>query len=161
MDATPVRLGDEIGAGAIRSSLPRAAGVIDTPAAGAGAGRHRHRQRAQRPLEFGDRIAKLEERTGLPFRETQSLRRAGDAGYRGRSRGQLKALAAGMMNRQRPWMNSGPRPDSENRAAGAAAGVDHAGQDQPRDRGAAMMVCAQVIGNDAAITVGAQHVTSS
>ncbi len=164
MDATPVRLGDEIRAWAhqiqlgrerLESSLPRLLELAQGGTA-TGSGLNAH-------VEFGDRIAKkLAERTGLPFRETRDHFAAqATQDTAAEVSGQLKALAAGMMKiaNDLRWMNSGPQ-------AGLAEIVLPAlqpgssimpGKINPVIAEATMMVCAQVIGNDAAITVGAQH----
>ncbi|HEV2129396.1 MAG TPA: class II fumarate hydratase [Thermomicrobiales bacterium] len=163
MDATPVRMGDEIGGWAaqvelarerIEASLPRLAELAQGGTA-TGSGINAH-------VEFGGRVAKkLEEFTGHPFRETRNhfaAQAAQDTAVE--VSGQLKAYAAGLMKiaNDLRWMNSGPQ-------AGLAEIVLPAlqpgssimpGKINPVIAEATMMVCAQVMGNDTAITVGAQ-----
>jgi fumarate hydratase class II len=163
MDATPVFLSDEIRGWAyqvqlarerLEASLPRLAELAQGGTA-TGSGLNAH-------VEFGDRFArKLEELTGHPFRETRNhfaAQAAQDTAVE--LSGQLKAYAAGLMKiaNDLRWMNSGPQ-------AGLAEIVLPAlqpgssimpGKINPVIAEATMMVCAQVMGNDAAITVGAQ-----
>jgi fumarate hydratase class II len=163
MDATPVRLGDEIGGWAaqvanarerIESSLPRLARLaIGGTAVGTGLNAH---------PEFGARIsANLAERTGLPFVETNNhfeAQASQDTAVE--ISGQLKAYATALIKiaNDLRLMNSGP-------IAGIAEIVLPAlqpgssimpGKINPVIPEATMMVAAQVIGNDATITVGAQ-----
>jgi len=164
MDATPVRLGDEIGGWAaqvrharlrIESSLPRLARLAQGGTA-VGSGLNAH-------PDFGARIAaELASRTGLPFTETDNhfaAQASQDTAVE--TSGQLKAYAVGLMKiaNDLRHMNSGP-------IAGLGEIVLPAlqpgssimpGKINPVISEATMMVCAQVIGNDAAITVGAQH----
>jgi fumarate hydratase class II len=163
MDATPVRLGQEIGGWAtqvklarerIESSLPRLAQLaIGGTAVGTGINAH---------PEFGTLVARhLAEMTGQPFTKTENHFAAlASQDTAAEISGQLKAYAVGLMKiaNDLRWMNSGPQ-------AGIAEIVLPAlqpgssimpGKINPVIAEATMMVCAQVIGNDAAITVGAQ-----
>ena len=161
MDATPVRLGDEIGGWAaqvanarirIESSLPRLARLaIGGTAVGTGLNAH---------VEFGARVsANLAEQTGQPFVETNNhfeAQASQDTAVE--VSGQLKTYAAAMIKicNDLRLMNSGP-------IAGLGEIVLPAlqpgssimpGKINPVIPEAAMMVAAQVIGNDATITVG-------
>jgi fumarate hydratase class II len=163
MDATPVRLGQEIGGWAtqvklarerIEASLPRLAQLaIGGTAVGTGINAH---------PEFGTRVAAhLAEMTGQPFTKADNHFAAlASQDTAVEVSGQLKAFATGLMKiaNDLRWMNSGPQ-------AGLAEIVLPAlqpgssimpGKINPVIAEATMMVCAQVIGNDAAITVGAQ-----
>jgi len=164
MDATPVRLGDEIGGWAaqvrnarlrIESSLPRLAKLAQGGTA-VGSGLNAH-------PEFGRRIAaELSARTGLPFVETDNhfeAQASQDTAVE--ISGQLKALAAALIKitNDLRHMNSGP-------IAGLGEIVLPAlqpgssimpGKINPVIPEATMMVCAQVIGNDVTVTIGAQH----
>ena len=163
MDATPVRLGDEIGGWAtqvaqararIEASLPRLAELaIGGTAVGTG---------LNTPVEFGGMMAaKLEELTGHPFREA-SNHFAAQASMDTATEvsGQLKAYAAGLMKiaNDLRWMNSGPQAGIGEIVLPALQPGSSImpGKINPVIAEATMMVCAQVIGNDAAITVGAQ-----
>ncbi|MGH2535543.1 MAG: class II fumarate hydratase [Thermomicrobiales bacterium] len=164
MDATPVRLGQEVGGWAaqvapararIEATLPRLAQLaIGGTAVGTGINAH---------PEFGGRVAaRLAERTGLPFVEAENHFAAqASQDTAAELSGQLKAYAVGLMKiaNDLRLMNSGPQ-------AGYAEIVLPAlqpgssimpGKINPVICEATMMVCAQVIGNDAAVTVGAQH----
>ncbi|HYH13326.1 MAG TPA: class II fumarate hydratase [Thermomicrobiales bacterium] len=163
MDATPVRLGDEIQGWAaqvrlarerIEASLPRLAELaLGGTAVGTGLNAH---------VDFGDLVArKLEEFTGYPFREARdhfAAQASQDTAVE--VSGQLKAYATGLMKiaNDLRWMNSGPQ-------AGLAEIVLPAlqpgssimpGKINPVIAEATMMVCAQVMGNDTTITIGAQ-----
>ena len=164
MDATPVRLGDEIGGWAaqvrnarlrIESSLPRLAKLAQGGTA-VGSGLNAH-------TEFGARIAaELSARTGLPFVETDNhfeAQASQDTAVE--ISGQLKAFAVALIkiSNDLRHMNSGP-------IAGLGEIVLPAlqpgssimpGKINPVIPEATMMVCAQVIGNDATIAIGAQH----
>jgi len=164
MDATPVRLGDEIGGWAaqvrnarlrIEASLPRLAKLAQGGTA-VGSGLNAH-------TEFGARIAaELSARTGLPFIETDNhfeAQASQDTAVE--ISGQLKAFAVALIkiSNDLRHMNSGP-------IAGLGEIVLPAlqpgssimpGKINPVIPEATMMVCAQVIGNDATIAIGAQH----
>ena len=163
MDATPVRLSDQISGWAaqvanarirIESSLPRLARLaIGGTAVGTGLNAH---------VEFGARVsANLAERTGQPFVETNNhfeAQASQDTAVE--VSGQLKTYAAALIKicNDLRLMNSGP-------IAGLSEIVLPAlqpgssimpGKINPVIPEAAMMVAAQVIGNDATITVGSQ-----
>ncbi len=163
MDAMPVRLSQEIGGWAsqiqhgiqrVESTLPRLAELAQGGTA-VGTGINAH-------PEFGSRIAaKLAEWTGLPLVTSsnyfESLS-AQDAAVE--VSGQLKVVAVSLMKiaNDLRWMNSGP-------IAGLGEIVLPAlqpgssimpGKINPVIPEAVAMVCAQVIGNDATITIGGQ-----
>ena len=163
MDATPVRLGDEIGGWAsqirhaierIESTLPRVARLaIGGTAVGSGLNAH---------PEFGARVAaKLAERTGHPFIEAPNHFEAQAAQETAAElSGQLRTLSLALIKiaNDLRHMNSGP-------IAGLGEIVLPAlqpgssimpGKINPVIAEATMMVSAQVIGNDATIAVGAQ-----
>jgi fumarate hydratase, class II len=163
MDAMPIRLGQQIGGWAtqvgqarerIESTLPRLAQLaLGGTAVGTGINAH---------PEFGARVAAaLAQRTGLPFIEGGdhfALQASQDTAAE--LSGQLKAYAVGLMKiaNDLRLMNSGPQ-------AGLAEIVLPAlqpgssimpGKINPVIGEAVMMVCAQVIGNDLSVTIGAQ-----
>jgi fumarate hydratase, class II len=163
MDAMPIRLGQQIGGWAtqvgqarerIESTLPRLAQLaLGGTAVGTGINAH---------PEFGARVAAaLAQRTGLPFVEGGdhfALQASQDTAAE--LSGQLKAYAVGLMKiaNDLRLMNSGPQ-------AGLAEIVLPAlqpgssimpGKINPVIGEAVMMVCAQVIGNDLSVTIGAQ-----
>jgi len=164
MDATPVRLRDEIGGWAaqvrnarlrIESSLPRLAKLAQGGTA-VGSGLNAH-------PEFGARVAaELSSWTGLPFVETDNhfeAQASQDTAVE--LSGQLRAYAVALIkiSNDLRHMNSGP-------IAGLGEIVLPAlqpgssimpGKINPVIAEATMMVCAQVIGNDATIAIGAQH----
>jgi fumarate hydratase, class II len=163
MDATPVRLSQEIGGWSaqvgnararIDASLPRLAELaIGGTAVGTGLNAH---------PDFAPNVAdRLAASTGLPFVEAPDHFAAqGAMDTAVELSGQLKAYAVGLMKiaNDLRLMNSGPQ-------AGLAEIVLPAlqpgssimpGKINPVIAEATMMVCAQVIGNDAAVTVGAQ-----
>jgi fumarate hydratase class II len=163
MDAMPIRLSQELsgwasqvrhGMDRLNASLPRIAELAQgATAVGTGINAH---------PEFGARIAaKLREMTGLPFVTSpnyfESLS-AQDAAVE--LSGQLKTVAVSLMKiaNDLRWMNSGP-------IAGIGEIVLPAlqpgssimpGKINPVIPEAVTMVAAQVIGNDAAITIGGQ-----
>ncbi|MGC4193020.1 MAG: class II fumarate hydratase [Thermomicrobiales bacterium] len=164
MDATPVRLGDEVGGWAsqirhaierIESTLPRVARLaIGGTAVGSGLNAH---------PEFGAKVAaKLSERTGHPFVEAPNHFEAQAAQETAAElSGQLRALSLGLIKiaNDLRLMNSGP-------IAGLGEIVLPAlqpgssimpGKINPVIAEATMMVSAQVIGNDATIAIAAQH----
>jgi fumarate hydratase class II len=163
MDAMPVTLGQELsgwlaqvrhGIERIETSLPRLSGLtIGGTAVGTGINAH---------PEFGPRVAKhLGQQTGLPFRPMFNY-------FEGLScqdaavemSGQLKTVAVGMMKiaNDLRWMNSGPLAGLGEIALPALQPGSSImpGKVNPVIPEAAAMVCAQVIGNDTAITVGGQ-----
>ncbi len=163
MDAMPVRLSQELGGWAsqiahgierVEATLPRLAELAQGGTA-VGTGINAH-------PEFGKTIAsKLAEMSGLPFQTSsnyfESLS-AQDAAVE--VSGQLKTIATSLMkiSNDLRWMNSGP-------IAGFGEIVLPAlqpgssimpGKINPVIPEAVAMVCAQVIGNDVAITIGGQ-----
>jgi fumarate hydratase class II len=164
MDATPVRLGDEIGGWAaqirnsrlrIESSLPRLAKLAQGGTA-VGSGLNAH-------SEFGKRVAvELSSRTGLPFVETDNhfeAQASQDTALE--MSGQLRAYAVALMKiaNDLRLMNSGPIGGLGELVLPALQPGSSImpGKINPVISEATMMVCAQVIGNDATITIGAQH----
>lgn len=164
MDATPVRLGDEIGGwGAqvrtaierIESTLPRVTRLAQGGTA-VGSGLNAHE-------DFGALVATdLTTRTGVTFSEAPNHFEAQSAQETAvELSGQLKAYAVALIkiSNDLRHMNSGP-------IAGLGEIVLPAlqpgssimpGKINPVIPEATMMVAAQVIGNDATITIGAQH----
>jgi fumarate hydratase class II len=163
MDATPVRLGQAIGGWAaqvrharqrVEATLPRLAKLaIGGTAVGTG---------LNAPPDFGARVAAdLAARTGQPFVETDDhfeAQAAQDTACE--LSGGLKAYAVGLMKiaNDLRLMNSGPQAGlSEITLPALQPGSSiMPGKINPVIPEATMMVCAQVIGNDVAITVGAQ-----
>ena len=163
MDATPIRFGQELSGWAaqvqlarerIEATLPRLAELaIGGTAVGTGINAH---------PEFGGRVsAALARRTGLPFVETRNHFAAqASQDTAAELSGQLKAYAAGLMKiaNDLRHMNSGPQAglaEIELPALQPGSSI-MPGKINPVIPEATMMVCAQVIGNDAAVTVGAQ-----
>jgi fumarate hydratase class II len=163
MDATPVRMGDEVRAWAyqvrlarerIEASLPRLAELAQGGTA-TGSGLNAH-------VDFGGQFAsRLGQLTGHPFVETRdhfAAQAAQDTAVE--VSGQLKAYAAGLMKiaNDLRWMNSGPQAGLGEIVLPALQPGSSImpGKINPVIAEATMMVCAQVTGNDAAITVGAQ-----
>lgn len=164
MDATPVRLGDEIGGWAaqvttaierIESSLPRLARLAQGGTA-VGSGLNAHE-------EFGARIAaELSQRTGLPFTEAPNHFEAQASQETAvEVSGQLKAYAVALIkiSNDLRHMNSGPIAGLGEIALPALQPGSSImpGKINPVIPEATMMVCAQVIGNDTTIAIGAQH----
>jgi fumarate hydratase class II len=163
MDATPVRLGDEIGGWAaqirnaharVGSTLPRVARLaIGGTAVGTGLNAH---------PDFGALMAaKLAERTGHPFVETNNhfeAQAAQDTAVE--LSGQLKVTAVALIKiaNDLRWMNSGPQAGLGEIVLPALQPGSSImpGKINPVIAEATMMVAAQVIGNDATITTGAQ-----
>ena len=160
MDATPVMLGQELGgyAAAVRygierveASLPR---VAELPLGGTAVGTG-----INTPKGFAAKvIAELAETTGLPFTEARDHFEAQGArdGLVELS-GQLKTIAVGLTKlcNDLRWMSSGPRTGlAEINLPDLQPGSSiMPGKVNPVLCEATLMVCAQVIGNDAAITV--------
>ncbi len=163
MDAMPVTLGQEIAGWAaqvnhaverIETSLPRLCALpLGGTAVGTGINTH---------PEFGPRVAKLLAReTGVMFRDMVNF-------FEGLSSqdssvemsGQLKTAAVALMKiaNDLRWMNSGPLAGLGEIALPALQPGSSImpGKVNPVVPEAVCMVCAQVIGNDAAITVGGQ-----
>jgi len=163
MDATPVRLSQEIAGWSaqvgnararIDSTLPRLAELaIGGTAVGTGLNAH---------PDFARRVADhLASSTGLPFVEAPDHFAAqGSIDTAVELSGQLKAYAVGLMKiaNDLRLMNSGPLAGLAEIALPALQPGSSImpGKINPVIPEATMMVCAQVIGNDAAITVGAQ-----
>ena len=164
MDATPVTLGQEFSGYAAQVRYgDGAAGVGAAPAGRAAAGRHRGRHRHQRPARLrgpGDRAAARA--TGLPFTEARNHFEAqGARDALVEPPGSCAPIAGGLYKIANDirWMGSGPR---------AGLGEIHLpdlqpgssimpGKVNPVHPGGDAEVCAQVIGNDAAVTfAGAQ-----
>jgi fumarate hydratase class II len=163
MDATPVRLGDEIGGWAaqvkqarerIESALPHLAQLaVGGTAVGTGINAH---------PEFGAGVARaLSATTSLPFVETENHFAAqGAQDTSVEVSGQLKAYAVALMKiaNDLRWMNSGPQGGLAEIVLPALQPGSSImpGKINPVIAEATMMVAAQVIGNDAAIAIGAQ-----
>jgi fumarate hydratase class II len=161
MDATPVRLGQEMSGWAyqvvqsterIESCLLRLGRLaIGGTAVGTGINAH---------PEFGGRVAaKLAERTGLPFVETEhhfAAQAAMDTATE--LSGHLKTTASALMKvaNDLRWMNSGPIAGlGEITLPALQPGSSiMPGKINPVICEAMMMVCAQVIANDVAVTIG-------
>ena len=164
MDAAPIRLGQEIRGWAsqveqsierIGQTLPRLARLaLGGTAVGTGINAH---------AEFGRRVAALlAQRTGLPLAETEhhfSAQASLDAAAE--LSAQLKTTATALMKiaDDLRWMNSGPTAGlGEITLPALQPGSSiMPGKVNPVICEAAMMVCAQVIGNDAAVTIGNQR----
>lgn len=163
MDAMPVRMGQELsgwsaqvrhGIERIETSMPRLCGLpLGGTAVGTGINAH---------PEFGPRVARhLAEETEVFFRSMYNY-------FEGLSSqdtaveisGQLKAMAVGIMKiaNDLRWMNSGPLAGLGEISLPALQPGSSImpGKVNPVIPEAVAMVCAQVIGNDAAITVGGQ-----
>jgi fumarate hydratase class II len=163
MDATPIRMGQEIsgwaaqiekGIARIEGVLPRLAELaLGGTAVGTGLNAH---------PEFGRRVAAaLAERTGLPFVETSNhfeAQAAQDTAVE--LSGQLKVVATSLMKiaNDLRWMNSGPQAGlAEIVLPGLQPGSSiMPGKINPVIPEAVAMVCAQVFGNDLTITIGGQ-----
>lgn len=161
MDAMPVRLGQEIGGWAfqvgqgierIESCLPRLSKLaIGGTAVGTGINTH---------PEFGKRTtAKLAERTGVPFAEADNHFAAqASMDSAAELSGHLKTSATALMKiaNDLRLMNSGPLAGfGELKLPPLQPGSSiMPGKINPVACEAVIMVCAQVIGNDVAVTVG-------
>jgi fumarate hydratase class II len=160
MDATPVMLGQELGgyAAAMRfgierleSSLPR---VAELPLGGTAVGTG-----INTPEGFAEQvIAELASSTGLPFTEARNHFEAqGARDALVELSGQLKTIAVGLTKlcNDLRWMASGPRTGlAEINLPDLQPGSSiMPGKVNPVLPEATLMVCAQVIGNDTAITV--------
>jgi len=164
MDAMPVRLGQEISGWAfqveqsierIESTLPRLAKLaIGGTAVGTG---------VNAPKDFGRIVAeRLANRTRLPFVETDNhfaAQATMDTAVE--LSGQLKASASSFMKMANDlrWMNSGPIAGlGEISLPSLQPGSSiMPGKVNPVMCEMMMMVCAQVTGNDTAITIGNQQ----
>ncbi|HYO38540.1 MAG TPA: class II fumarate hydratase [Nocardioidaceae bacterium] len=160
MDATPVMLGQELGgyAAAMRygierleSSLPR---VAELPLGGTAVGTG-----INTPAGFAEKvIAELARATGLPFTEARNHFEAqGARDALVELSGQLKTIAVGLTKicNDLRWMSSGPRTGlAEINLPDLQPGSSiMPGKVNPVLPEATLMVCAQVIGNDTAVTV--------
>jgi fumarate hydratase class II len=160
MDATPVMLGQELGgyAAAMRygierleSALPR---VAELPLGGTAVGTG-----INTPAGFAEKvIAELAEATGLPFTEARNHFEAqGARDALVELSGQLRTIAVGLTKlcNDLRWMSSGPRTGlAEINLPDLQPGSSiMPGKVNPVLPEATLMVCAQVIGNDAAVTV--------
>ncbi len=163
MDATPVRLGQVLAGWAaqvgnarerIDATLPRLAELaIGGTAVGTGLNAH--------PDFAAGVAAELATKSGLPFVEAHDHFAAqGTQDTAAELSGQLKTYAVALMKiaNDLRWMNSGPQAGLGEIALPALQPGSSImpGKINPVIPEATMMVCAQVIGNDAAITVGAQ-----
>ncbi|MFC0098225.1 class II fumarate hydratase [Micromonospora marina] len=158
MDATPVTLGQEFGGYAaqvrygverLEAALPR---LAELPLGGTAVGTG-----INTPLGFADRvIGKLRESTGLPLTEARNHFEAqGARDALVETSGQLRTVAVGLykiVNDVR-WMGSGPRAGlRELRIPDLQPGSSiMPGKVNPVVAEAMRQVCAQVIGNDAAV----------
>jgi len=161
MDAMPITIQQEFGGYArqvelgivrVKSALER---LYELPQGGTavGTGINTHE-------EFGKRVAaKIAEYTGLPYIESVNHFEAQatvDAPVE--LSGQLKTIAVSLMKISNDfrWMNSGPNSSiGEVQLAALQPGSSiMPGKVNPVIEESTNMVCAQVIGNDAAITVG-------
>jgi fumarate hydratase, class II len=163
MDALPVRMGQELGgwSSQLEEGIARLEGTLGRlgelalggTAVGTGVNAH---------PEFGARIAaNLAKRTGLPFRASRNFFRSlSSQDTAVELSGQLKTVAVSLMKiaNDLRWMNSGPQagiaeialPDLQPGSSIMPGKVN------PVVPEAVTMVCAQVIGNDLAITIGGQ-----
>lgn len=161
MDATPVRLGQEFGGYArqVELSLGRVKAAIaaleELPLGGTavGTGLNCHPEFAQRA------IALVAERTGIGFREAADHFEA-QGGKDGlvEASGQLKTIAVSLFKiaNDLRWLSSGPRCGlAEISLPSTQPGSSiMPGKVNPVICESTMQVCAQVIGNDAAVTWG-------
>ncbi len=158
MDATPVMLGQEFGGYAaivrlgverLESSLPR---VAELPLGGTAVGTG-----INTPEGFAERvIADLAEETGLPFTEARNHFEAqGGQDALVELSGQLRTIAVGVTKicNDLRWMSSGPTTGlAEIRLPDLQPGSSiMPGKVNPVLPEATLMVCAQVIGNDATV----------
>ncbi|MCG3173636.1 MAG: Fumarate hydratase class II [Myxococcota bacterium] len=163
MDATPIRLGQEFsgyarqaGLAAVRAEKARDA-LMELALGGTAVGTG-----VNRAPEFpGKAIARIAAATGLPFREAVNhfeAQGARDAVVE--ASGLLKTIACSLMKIANDirWLSSGPRTGlAEIRLPELAPGSSiMPGKVNPIMSEMLTMVCCQVIGNDAAITVGGQ-----
>jgi fumarate hydratase, class II len=160
MDATPVMLGQEFGgyAAAMRLGIERLQAVLprvaELPLGGTAVGTG-----INTPEGFAARvIAELAESTGLPFTEARNHFEAqGARDALVELSGQLKTVAVGLTKicNDLRWMSSGPRTGlAEINLPDLQPGSSiMPGKVNPVLPEATLMVCAQVIGNDTAVTV--------
>ncbi len=164
MDATPIRLGQEVSGWArqvelaierLESVLPRLYELAQGGTA-VGTGINTH-------PEFGSRVAeKLSQRFGLPFREAENhfeAQHAKDAAAE--LAGQLATVATSLMKIANDirWLNSGPRCGlAEIQLPAVQPGSSiMPGKVNPVMSEALMMVCVQVMGNATAVQIANTH----
>jgi len=163
MDATPIRMGQELGGWAaqieqgverVQATMPRVHELaLGGTAVGTGLNAH---------PEFGRRIAaELSKRTGLPLKTSRNYfvsLSSQDATVE--LSGQLKTVAVSLMKiaNDLRWMNSGPVAGIGEIALPALQPGSSImpGKINPMIPEAMTMVCAQVIGNDLVVTMGGQ-----
>jgi fumarate hydratase, class II len=160
MDATPVMLGQELGgyAAAMRYGIERLETVLprvtELPLGGTAVGTG-----INTPAGFAEKvIAELAEATGVPFTEARNHFEAqGARDSLVELSGQLKTIAVGLTKlcNDLRWMSSGPRTGlAEINLPDLQPGSSiMPGKVNPVLPEATLMVCAQVIGNDTAVTV--------
>jgi fumarate hydratase class II len=160
MDATPVMLGQEFGgyAAAMRYGIERLQAVLprvaELPLGGTAVGTG-----INTPQGFAARvIAELADSTGLPFTEARNHFEAqGARDALVELSGQLKTIVVGLTKicNDLRWMSSGPRTGlAEINLPDLQPGSSiMPGKVNPVLPEATLMVCAQVIGNDTAVTV--------
>ncbi|MBI4460775.1 MAG: class II fumarate hydratase [Acidobacteria bacterium] len=163
MDALPIRMGQELGGWSaqihlgierLQATLPRL-GELALGGTAVGTGVNAH-------PEFGPRIAAaLASRTGLPFRASRNyFASLSSQDTSVELSGQLKSVAVALMkiSNDLRWMNSGPQAGLAEIALPSLQPGSSImpGKVNPVIPEAVTMVCAQVIGNDVAITVGGQ-----
>ncbi|MGQ9488631.1 MAG: class II fumarate hydratase [Armatimonadota bacterium] len=164
MDAMPVRMSQEISGWAyqvqqsierIESCLPRLAKIaLGGTAVGTGINAH---------PEFAPRVvAKLAERTGIPFVESDNhfaAQSAMDTATELSSHLKTTATALIKIANDLRWMNSGPIAGLGEIALPALQPGSSImpGKVNPVICEAMMMVCAQVMANDVAVSLGNQH----
>ena len=161
MDATPVTLGQEFGGYAmqvrigverLRATLPR---VAELPLGGTAVGTG-----INAPAGFGGRvIARVADRTGLPLTEARDHFEAqGSRDGLVELSGQLRTIAVSLTKiaNDLRWMGSGPRAGlAEINLPDLQPGSSiMPGKVNPVIPEATLMVCAQVVGNDAAVAWG-------
>ena len=161
MDATPVRLGQEFGgwaaqvAHALRRTEAARDALLELPLGGTavGTGINRH------PAMPANAIARIADECDLPFREaTNHFEAQGARDAAVEASGQLKAIAVGLTKIANDirWLASGPRTGlGELRLPALAPGSSiMPGKVNPVMSEMLVMACAQVVGNDAAVTLG-------
>jgi fumarate hydratase class II len=160
MDATPVMLGQEMGgyAAVVRIGIERLEAVLprvaELPLGGTAVGTG-----INTPAGFAEKvIAELAASTGLPFTEARNHFEAqGARDALVELSGQLKTIAVGLTKicNDLRWMASGPRTGlAEINLPDLQPGSSiMPGKVNPVLPEATLMVCAQVVGNDAAVTM--------
>jgi fumarate hydratase class II len=164
MDATPVRLGQEFGGYAsqidhgIRRLRAASADLAELALGGTAVGTGTNRL----PAFPGRAIARINEMTGLEFREAEDhfeAQGAKDAFVY--ASGALNTLAVSLLKISNDirWLGSGPTSglyEIQLPAVQPGSSI-MPGKVNPVLSEAMMMVCAQVMGNHVAVTVGGQH----